>query len=422
MAAKKKKRGSPGEKITLQHSMKDTQASLLQHTLTIVKEQRLYFLKAAVLSLVIYSFLFGLWKIPFLDFGFTRMSAVTFGDYLFLLAIALFIALFFTLAKYEMQQHLRHDAQKMGKSSSALLGIFAATCPACQGITIAALGSTIFAIPLGFLIPYLGFIKVASLALLGLAVFFKADSLYTKTCPTIIPRRKTKVKKQHPTTEPFLFKNNMLFTLTVILTLFIVFNQFLIPRAFATMMLGGGSGSIGNLEYGSKLTLKPMPLATGEQPAIQGYRSKVKSLPTISELPMQPATGDAVQDLLNNVVPSGTPWYGSEAGVSFDDPITAQKLWVKGEGIQLDAKGEERWNRIVNSFTCDYCCGSPQRPTIITQCGCAHAAAARGMAKWFIQNYGDTYSDEEIYGEMARWYAKWYPQGTIGRIIQESQV
>ncbi len=44
------------------------------------------------------------------------------------------------------------------------------------------------------------------------------------------------------------------------------------------------------------------------------------------------------------------------------------------------------------------------------------------MARWFIKNYGDKYSDEEIYGEMARWYALWYPKGTIQRIIQESSV
>jgi hypothetical protein len=76
----------------------------------------------------------------------------------------------------------------------------------------------------------------------------------------------------------------------------------------------------------------------------------------------------------------------------------------------------------VNSFTCDYCCGSPQQPTIITRCGCAHSRAAQGMAKWFVKNYGSQYSDEEIYGEMARWYALWYPKGTIERIIQESQL
>jgi len=119
---------------------------------------------------------------------------------------------------------------------------------------------------------------------------------------------------------------------------------------------------------------------------------------------------------------SGTPWYGQQAGVSFDDPITAQNLWAKGRAIQLSPQEEQRWGRIVNSFTCDYCCGSPQNPTIITRCGCAHSLAAQGMAKWFIKNYGSSYSDEEIYGEMARWYALWYPGPTVKRILLEAQV
>ena len=223
----------------------------------------------------------------------------------------------------------------------------------------------------------------------------------------------------------FLLRNNIAFGSIVVLTLLVVFNNLMIPKAFATTLLSQGSGgtaNLGSFEYGPKITLKPMPLAQGEQPAIPGYKARVKPLPTISELQMKPLTGNAAQDLINNVVPTGTPWYGQQAGgVTFDDPITSQKLWAKGRAIQLSPQEEQRWSRIANSFTCDYCCGSPQNPTIITQCGCAHAAAAQGMAKWFIKNHGDSYSDEEIYGEMARWYALWYPKGTIERIILEAQ-
>ncbi len=125
---------------------------------------------------------------------------------------------------------------------------------------------------------------------------------------------------------------------------------------------GAGTYSIGslNLEYGSKKTLKPMPLAAGEEPVIAGYRTKVKSMPTISELELKPSAGDVTQDLLNNLVPSGTPWYGADAGVSFDDPIAAQNTWAKYRSLKLSPELEQRWNTIVNSFTCDYCCGSPQ--------------------------------------------------------------
>ena len=92
------------------------------------------------------------------------------------------------------------------------------------------------------------------------------------------------------------------------------------------------------------------------------------------------------------------------------------------QSLPLDSVQQERYNRIVNSFTCDYCCGSPQQPVIITQCGCAHSQSAQAMARWFIKYYGDKYSDEEIYGEMARWYALWYPGPTIQRIALEMSV
>lgn len=213
-----------------------------------------------------------------------------------------------------------------------------------------------------------------------------------------------------------------------VLAVVVILNQFLATSAFASLVSSSSGGTVSisssslKLEYGPKTTLKPMPLAGGEQPVVAGYKTKVKSLPTISELSVSPSTGDLAQDLLNNVIPRGTPWYGTEAGVSFDDPINAQKLWAKGRTIQLDATQDERWKRIVNSFTCDYCCGSPQNPTIITRCGCAHSAAAQGMTKWFIKTYGDKYSDEEIYGEMARWYAVWYPGPTIKRIVQEASL
>jgi hypothetical protein len=223
--------------------------------------------------------------------------------------------------------------------------------------------------------------------------------------------------------DPFIFRSNIAFAGVIAIVLLLGMNTLLVPKAIAGLSFSSsGTLDLGKFQYGSKLTLKPIPLASGEDAVVSGYKSKVKSLPTISELPMQPSTGDAAQDLLNNVIPKGMPWYGQEAGVTFDDPVGAQKKWGKGRAIQLSPDEQKRWERIVNSFTCDYCCGSPQKPTIITRCGCAHSLAAQGMSKWFIKNYGNKYSDEEIYGEMARWYALWYPGPTIKRILQEAQV
>ena len=184
--------------------------------------------------------------------------------------------------------------------------------------------------------------------------------------------------------------------------------------------LGGGSIS---LSGGEGKVLAPVLLAAGESPVLSGYGTKVKELPTISKSVEKPKTGDAAQDALNMLVPTGSPDYGAEAQVSFDDPILSQKNWGSYEqSITLTAEQQKRYDKIVGSFTCDYCCGSPQRPTIITHCGCAHARAWRGMAKWFIQKYADKVTDEQIMGEMSKWKALWYPGPTVKRVVEEQSL
>ncbi len=208
----------------------------------------------------------------------------------------------------------------------------------------------------------------------------------------------------------------------------ILFNQiqlFQLNSMLGIPNVGGfkiGGGSL-TLEGGEGVTYAPVLLGAGESPVLQGYGTKIKQLPTISSTPEKEKTGDAAQDALNMLVPTGTPEYGQEAGVSFDDPIGAQRVWGGYErSVQLSPEQQKRWEGIVGKFTCDYCCGSPQRPTIITHCGCAHARAWRGAAKWFIQKYGDQVTDEQIMGELSKWKALWYPGPTVKRVLQEQSL
>lgn len=185
---------------------------------------------------------------------------------------------------------------------------------------------------------------------------------------------------------------------------------------------GASSGKVGTLDIDSMSVLGPahLSLLGNEPPALPGYGSKVIKFPTISEHVIPAATGDAVQDAINALVPTGTPWYGQEAGVSFDDPINSLNRWNQVERqIQLSPEEEQRWGKIIGVFTCDFCCGSPQSPTRISQCGCSHAGAWKGIAKFFVKNYGEKYSDTQILGEMTRWKALWYPGPMIKRIFQE---
>ncbi len=134
--------------------------------------------------------------------------------------------------------------------------------------------------------------------------------------------------------------------------------------------------------------------------------------PTISSSASFAPTGDPTADAIAAVVPKGVPFYAPE-GISFDDPLTAQKLWKQmGKSVQLSADQQQRWQKLVGLFTCDFCCGGPSGVTIISRCGCAHSYAWQGMAKFFVASYPD-YTDEQILGEMTKWKAVWYPKGMV---------
>lgn len=232
---------------------------------------------------------------------------------------------------------------------------------------------------------------------------------------------KTTKKTKQTLTESPLFLGIVALT-----TVIILFNMWQISQ-LATLLSGSagfmqstGGGTLSFSGVGEGKVLAPVLLAPGEQPALPGYKTKFKELPTISSNPKKDPTGDPVQDAVNALVPIGTPSYGQQAGVSFDDPIGAQKvLGSYDRSVTLTSEQQNRWQNIVGKFTCDYCCGSPQNPTIITNCGCAHARAWRGLSKWLIANYDDKVSDEQIFGELSRWKTLWYPGPSVQRLLQE---
>ena len=163
----------------------------------------------------------------------------------------------------------------------------------------------------------------------------------------------------------------------------------------------------------------------------------VREYPTISEVPSIKETGDKVQDALNKYTPTGTPWYGKDIEVSFDDPVGSLDVWAEIGGPlsekpgkrfsgqktiwskDLTPKQKARYDKLVSVATCDFCCGSPNRPTRVNECGCSHAAAARGIIKYFLANYEDKYTNEQILGERVRWQTLWYPGPTVKLILTE---
>ena len=144
-----------------------------------------------------------------------------------------------------------------------------------------------------------------------------------------------------------------------------------------------------------------------------GKTTTIAKWPTITEVRAEPKGMDPIEAAKVVMLPTGTPFY-APPGISFDDPIGALEAWQPFETqIQLSAELQKRWENIVEQMTCDYCCGGPMNVTVVTRCGCRHAQAARSIAKYLLQNYGDKYSDDEIIGEMKLWKHIWYPKGVV---------
>ena len=175
----------PRKQKTEKSSKKDASVpkNAFVHTIEIVK-QPIYiktFGLTALISLVLYSFLYGLWKIPIIEFGINRFSTVGILDYLYLVLISVLTGLLFTLFKYERLQSIK-SGSKLAGSGGLFAGIVSAVCPVCQGVSIAALGSTVALLPLAFLVPYIGLLQIVTIFILGFSLYLKADSIFTQTC------------------------------------------------------------------------------------------------------------------------------------------------------------------------------------------------------------------------------------------------
>ncbi|MBI1936009.1 hypothetical protein HYS31_06220 [Candidatus Woesearchaeota archaeon] len=229
--------------------------------------------------------------------------------------------------------------------------------------------------------------------------------------------------------KPFTFFEKVSYSLVAAVALMIFFNQFQISQINA---FTNGAPSLSSFV---KSVSTPLKLGSGKGGVVigpqlnaDGRTTKLVEWPAISETPAPKDTGNPTQDAIAAVVPTGTPFYALEGpgaekiqGATFDDPLTSQKVWASllgskrfgtANAMQLTPEEEQRWEKLISIFTCDFCCGGPNSVTTINRCGCAHSYAWQGMAKFFIKYYPQ-YSDEEILGEMTKWKGLWYPQGMV---------
>ena len=177
--------------------------------------------------------------------------------------------------------------------------------------------------------------------------------------------------------------------------------------AFNQLMIVRVSQAMGMMTSGSKMIIAPKVNPDGKTTTLVEW-------PTITEVPANPNSGNALADAKVVMIATGKPFYAPD-DITFDDPINAQKKWGAFEtSIKLSTEQEARYQKLISTMmTCSYCCGSPGQVTMNKNCGCAHAKAVRGFYRFMIVNYGDQYTDEQLVGESHRWYALWYPKGML---------
>ncbi|MBI5398242.1 hypothetical protein HZB03_02150, partial [Candidatus Woesearchaeota archaeon] len=129
------------------------------------------------------------------------------------------------------------------------------------------------------------------------------------------------------------------------------------------------------------------------------------------------------QDAVDIMIPSGTPEYGAQLGVSFDDPVPSlARLAQLFTEVQLTPEQKQRWLALVSKpvgISCEFCCGvGPVGVTSDGQsrCGCQHNPALLGLSKWLMAN--TDMNDAEVLRETLRWKALFFPKNMVELAMQ----
>lgn len=194
-----------------------------------------------------------------------------------------------------------------------------------------------------------------------------------------------------------------------VITIILAANQFMIasisPHEAAASPLASVKSMLGIKTASATMIIAPKINADGKT-------TSLVEQPTISKVPANPKSGDDLADAKTVILGTGSPSYVPD-GISFSDPVDAQNKWGAYETITLTGEALTRYNTMTRELPCSYCCGEPGNVTRNSNCGCAHAKAARGYFKYMIQTYGAKYTNEQLLGEAFRWQAIWYPKGAV---------
>ncbi|MBI4739023.1 hypothetical protein HY772_05695 [Candidatus Woesearchaeota archaeon] len=178
----------------------------------------------------------------------------------------------------------------------------------------------------------------------------------------------------------------------------------------------------------------PSKFTTGSAVSFLSFKSKGGDLTDV-DLSAIKSTGHSVaavfpvdkiktqQDAVDIMIPSGTPAYGAQLGVSFDDPVPSlARLAQIFTEVQMTPEQNQRWLNLVLKpvgISCEYCCGvGPIGATSDgrSKCGCQHNPALLGLSKWLVVN--TDMNDAEVLRETLRWKALFFPKNMVELAMQ----
>jgi len=140
----------------------------------------------------------------------------------------------------------------------------------------------------------------------------------------------------------------------------------------------------------------------------------------------QKMTGEVSAATVDDIIPSGIPFYGKELGVSYDDVIASLDILAEldnyPDGPDENVVWLDRYISIGMRTSCEYCCSAE---TLVfddgkAACGCKHSWGMRGLLAWLLEHYPEK-SDDEILTEVNKWKALFFPKQTLQKAAKAQE-
>lgn len=138
-------------------------------------------------------------------------------------------------------------------------------------------------------------------------------------------------------------------------------------------------------------------------------------------------TGISLQQIIDEITPTGIPDYGAQAGVSYEN-VEAGLRTLMGyhDSISLNGNNQQRYINIATTrgTACEFCCGIGEAGFGTSNgqiaCACSHNIAFSGLTKWLIEN--TDYTDQQIIDEIHKWKVLFFPQGSVEKELQKRNI